>query len=303
MHRLSLTNRRSLRILFWTAVFSSGSARAADGPDGSRLGALPIFDDGLARIDYYDAVREIYGKPRRYTRVQILIREYFDAAAGVKTEQIDAAGVIPVLKLLISEQIPTENYNYRLLTVLHVDRRDLRPVKLVTSSQEWCGATFRHLRWKPAGLTYRSFSYFEHEADRTYSLPRKVVPVESVFLLGPELAARLVADAQAERKLEQPLSLPPLHGNHQVAPDTQPLRLRALETTDLTTPAGAFKVWRIEVRRGADAGTLWVQRDVPHRVVRYELPGIGQGVLRYSERRAYWDRKWSSGFYAPGQAP
>lgn len=270
---------------------------------GSQLGALKRFDDGLARIDCYDATREIYGKPRHYARVQVLIREYLDAASGVKTERSDAEGVIPVLKLLVSEQIPTENYNYRLLTVLHVDRRDLRPVKLVTSSQEWCGATFRHLRWKRNGLVYRSFSYFDGEADRTWSLPRKAVPFESVLLLGPELAARLARDPEADRTLERPRVLPPLHGNHQVAPDTQPLRLRAAEQTDLTTPAGRFAVWRITVHRGQDSGTLSVERAEPFRVIRYDLPGIGSGVLRYSERRAYWDRKWSSRFYKPGHAP
>jgi hypothetical protein len=36
--------------------------------------------------------------------------------------------------------------------------------------------------------------------------------------------------------------------------------------------------------------------------VKYDLGGES-GELRFVERRAYWDRKWKSGFYEPGHAP
>ncbi len=274
-------------------------ARGGESP----LGALKRWDDGLARIDYYDARRTIYRTERRYTRVQIMVREYLDAQTGVKAQREDAPGVVPVLKLLISEQIPTENYNYRLLTVLHVDRRDLAPFKLVASSQEWCGASFKHLRWRSDGLVYRSFSYFTGEADRTWSLPRGLIPFESVFVLGPELAARLAADPNADRVIERKRVMAPLGGNHQVAPDTLPLRLEALERQGVQVPAGHFAAWKIAVRRGDEGGTLWVEAVEPFRVVHYALGGYGEGRLRFSERRAYWDRNWTSGFHAPGRAP
>ncbi|MCH8253098.1 MAG: hypothetical protein IID36_11660, partial [Planctomycetes bacterium] len=134
------------------------------------LGALDIWDTGLCEMSFYRAVDVIYGKPRHYTRVHLLNRQWMDGESGVKAER-DAPGAIPVFKLNMAEEIPTENYHYRYLTTVFVDRIELKPMKMIVSSQEWCGATFKHLRWGDDTLMVRSFSYFPDEGDRSWVVP------------------------------------------------------------------------------------------------------------------------------------
>ena len=99
----------------------------------SVLGQLPYWDDGLSEVSYYKAVDIIYGKPRSYVRVHMVNRQWMDPTTGVKSSKPDAES-LPVLKLIISEEIPTENYSYRYLTTIFARRSDLAPFKMALSS-------------------------------------------------------------------------------------------------------------------------------------------------------------------------
>jgi hypothetical protein len=259
------------------------------------LGALPVWDDGYAEMCYYNAVVPIYGKPRSYTRVHVVVREWLDVESGVKTDNVNAPGAIPVLKLNIAEEIPTENYQYRYMRTLLADRYTLGPRKITASSQEWCGMSFRHLRWNDNVCDYKSFSYFEGEADRTWEVPAKSVPFETLLLAAREIAL-------GEQR-EFTSVLPALRSNHQVAPDAKPTRLRAaFAATDVTVTAGQFEVREVSGRIGDRKLRFWIETAAPHRLIKYNF-GDESGELRFSEHRAYWDRGWPSGDHEPEQAP
>ena len=65
----------------------------------SRLGRLPLWDDGLSEMSYYDAEMTIYGKPRKYTRVHMMNRQWFDPQRGVKSDESESPDSVPALSL------------------------------------------------------------------------------------------------------------------------------------------------------------------------------------------------------------
>ncbi len=272
---------------------SAALVAQSSAPSASLLGAIPLWDDGLSEICFYDAQTVIYNKPRNYTRVHLLNREWFDLATGVKTEQRNAAAA-PSFKLNIAEEIPTENYDYRLLTTLFVQRESLAPLKLTAASQEWCGSTHRQLRWRGDGVTYQSFSYFEGEAEQSRTLASDTLPFESIFLLAREFVAR---GAAHELRL-----LPPMRGTHDVDATVEPAQVTLLPGGSVRVPAGSFMARELQIRRGPRLYRLWVEQPPPYRLLRYE-EGDERWALRLHERRAYWDRRWPSAFHRPGAAP
>ena len=265
---------------------------------GSRLGALSHWDDGMAEMCYYDAKKTIYGKPRTYTRVHILIREFMDVRTGVKSDDGERSDTLAVFKLNICEEIPTENYNYRLMTSVFLDRRTLRPVKTVSASQEWCGTTFKLLRWTESGLNFKSFSYFGDEADREWRLPASVTPLEAASILAREV----VAAGGDTNAVELGEMLAPLRTNHGGAQRHAPATIEVADAAALRVPAGTFEVTPVTIRTSGRDYKYWIETAPPHRLIRYDF-GDESGVLRFHERRAYWDRKWASGFHKPEQAP
>jgi hypothetical protein len=263
---------------------------------GTALGALAVWDNGLAEMAYYDARYTIYGEPRQYTRVQLVNREWFDPDSGVKVSP-DTPGAVEVFKLNIAEEVPTENYNYRFLTTVFAERDTLAPRKLATSSQEWCGTTYKHARWRDDGLNVRSFSYFAGEAEETAALPASVMPFEATFLLVRQYVAAGAAP-------EEPVSLlPPLRSNHGIgARAAAPGEFTLGAAEELTTPAGSGAARPVTLSHRGQTYRYWVQASPPYLLLRYQGPGEGMELAAF-ERRAYWDQAWESDVYPVNEAP
>lgn len=249
------------------------------------------WDDGLAEMSYYRATDSIYDKEREYTRVVIVNREWFSPITGVKAEPPTGAS-IAALKMNIAEEIPTENYNYRFLTTLFARRDDLRPLKLVVSSQEWCGASYKHLRWKDDGLQIQSHSYVS--GDHTWTIGPSAVPYEALFLLA--------RDAAAARQPMPLRLLAPQRTTRMVPPTTVSAVLLPGVPTSISVPLGEFQATAVTLKWDGPATTFIVESEAPFRVLRYEC-GTAKGELQSVERRAYWDRKWESKAYLTGEAP
>jgi hypothetical protein len=245
-------------------------------------------------MSYYQGTDQIYGQRRDYTRVHIINRQWMDQQTGVKTDP-DAARAVAVFKFNIAEEIPTENYNYRYLTTVFLRRPDLEPFKMVSSSQEWCGTTFKHLRWNNDRLDIQSFSYFPNEGDKTWHESADAFPYEALFLIAREVAA-----AGTERKLNV---LPPLRSTREVHPATpKPTTLSPTPAGKITVPLGTFEAVRVDVKWSDPKTAFWIEAAAPYRLLKYEA-GPLTGKLKFTERRAYWDRAWTSGFHKPNEAP
>lgn len=284
----------SRRWVLWSAWLAAVVVGRAVAEDWRSFAELALWDDGLSEMCYYDAQDTIYGKSRRYARIHMFNRQWMGGESGVKAEA-DAPDAVPVFKLNIAEEVPTENYNYRYLTTVFLRRGDLTPFKLAASSQEWCGTTFKHLRWGEAGLKVQCFSYFGDEGDKSWEVPGQPVPFEGLFVL-----ARAVAAVGGERKLEL---LPAMRSTHEIAPNAAPAVLAAGEPTRrIQAPAGKFEVRRVELTGEGVTGWFDVEAVAPWRLIAFSAGGV-EGKLRFAERRAYWDRSWGSGFHKAGEAP
>lgn len=124
-----------------------------------------IWDDGKAEVARYRATRVIYGKPRLHEVTMITVSEDFDTATYTKAEPpYGETVVLPVMKLAVIATINTPNYPYHYMTTSFIDRSDpVSPLKLSTSSQEWCGTTSRNFeRWTETPRE-RFQSYWQNE--------------------------------------------------------------------------------------------------------------------------------------------
>ena len=268
----------------------------------SEFSRSDLWDDGLAELSYYDAVDTIYGKPRKYTCVMLLNREWLLPYQRVKAERPDpAAGHIPVLKLNVAEQIPTENYNYRRLTTLFLNRESMLPEKLAATSQEWCGSTFRQFQWNSGQVRIRGFGYFEDEGEKEWTVTSEaegvpIYPEEALFVLAraavamqKDLRIHVLPSARSNRLVEPKLRRAALT----VAPDSRRVRV----------PIGSVDGRLVTAQLGDVTWQFDVETAPPHRLLRASTPPGREMSLRFVERRAYWDRNWPSKFYRANAAP
>ena len=264
-------------------------------PDAARhpLSALGVWNDELCEIAYYRAVDRIGDRARGYTRVHLLNYQWMVPRSGVKADPLQP-GALGVFEFNIAEEIPTENYNHRYLTTVFLRRFDLAPLKMVVSSQEWSGATFKHLRWTGDGIAIKSFSSLPGEGDRTWQVAGDVVPYEALFVI-----ARDVSGTGKSRELAV---LPPMRVAHEVKPEILPATLTPQPVSDVTTAAGTYRARRIDLEWDGPPTSFVVEADPPYRLLRFRT-GPAHGELLHLERRAYWKPDSTSEFYQPHEAP
>lgn len=278
-----------------SSLTASGEQDGGDAESFGALGRLSVWDDGLSEMSYYDATDTIYGAQRKYTRVHLLNRQWMSEESGVKTES-SSADAVAVFKLNIAEEIPTENYDYRFLTTVFLKRDDLAPFKMAASSQEWCGVSYKHLRWSNDSLSLVSFGYFPGEGRRSWTLSGDAVPFEALVVL----ARAVVADGR-DRSIQMLGSMRSTRG---ATPTTTSARLVVEnETAQVRVPAGSFEVRRVTLSPAPENGAYFdVEAKAPYRWIAFAMDGV-TGRLRDAERRAYWDRASQSRFYRQGEAP
>ncbi len=257
------------------------------------LGDLDHWDHGLSEMSYYQATEVIYGEPRAYVRVHLVNRQWLDRETGVKCDA-GAPHAVPVFKINVPEEIPTPNYNYRYLTTVFLDRYGLAPIKMVASSQEWCGATFKHLRWLEDGLSVKGFSYFGGEGDQTWHLKERPFPYEALILL-----ARDVAMSGTSRSLSL---LTPIRSTHIATPEVKRATLSVGPTEIVTAPMGRFETVRVDLNWDGPETRFHVEAVAPYRLIKFVM-GAVSGELEGQENRAYWDRAWKSRYHEFNHAP
>lgn len=265
------------------------SAKTSDYP----LSTLSVWDDGLCEMSYYRATDRIYGLRRNYTRVHLLNRQWMDRKTGVKSER-QAENAQAVFKFNITEELPTENYNYRYQTTMFLNRPDLSPFKMIVSSQEWCGASYKHLRWTPAGLAVQSFSYQPNEGDHAWRVSAESMPYEALPLIARDMVSR-----RTQRSFKV---LAPMRSTHEVEPVVKDAKWQIDQPASISTPMGTVTVRRITLKWAGPETFFDVEVAAPYRLLRYRMGNL-TGELVHVEHRAYWDRNWKSSFYPTGQAP
>lgn len=264
-----------------------------DDSENYPFSTMPIWDDGLCEVSYYRTTTQIYNKPHSYTRIHLLSRQWMDPGRSVKTDLI-ASDSIPVFKLSIVEEIPTENYDLRYHTTVFVRRADLKPFKMAISTQEWCGTTYKHLQWSKLGVTIQSFSYQNHEGVKSWKLLEDAIPYESLSVI-----ARNVAATGKQVRVDVLL---PMRATRQITPKLKKAILKLGPELSVTVTAGKFQARRVDMSWDGPPTGFLVESKPPFRLLRFRN-GPTRGELLHVERRAYWDHKSKSSFYPTNQAP
>lgn len=264
------------------------------------------WGDGRAELATYDLRTPRYGAERRGTAVAIFVTETFDPKERVKQEQARPDGV-PVIKLNLVQDFSTGVYDYNLMLSAFVALRDFegRPagalVKESFSAQEWCGHVFDQVNVERDGLRRVSHSYFGGEGDRSETLAARGngLAEDALFLWARGLAApRVAAGATVTVPLLRSLEVARLQ--HVPLAWDEARLTREREPASVSVPAGTFTadVVRVEITRelpqdaGLAAGRTWtfhVERDAPHRLLRFESSDGKRGELVASARLKYWE--------------
>ncbi len=288
----------------------SGGAGAWQRPDGF----WDRWGDGNAELAGYDLTYPRYGEPRAGSAVAIFVTETLRADTRVKAEsEADGAPRYPVMKLNLIQDFPTGLYDYNLMTSVFValepahDRPAGSAVKLTFSAQEWCGQAWTQVLFDGAAARYVTHSYFDGEADRAGeiaagrdALPEDALPLWARGLAGPTLAPGESVDVPLLRAVES------ARVGHR-ALDVRRARLaRSASTERVEVPAGTFDAWtytaRVEggtaeslyppgrgaVREEPRVWTLQVERDAPHRLLRWARDDGFEARLLGAERMPYW---------------
>ncbi|MEX1024231.1 MAG: hypothetical protein WD226_04055 [Planctomycetota bacterium] len=244
----------------------------------------PVWYDGLAEVAVYDGTRTIYGLERRFPATIYTNKQRIDPGTTVKAE----SGGIECFKQHTSERVPTENYDYDFSTATFVTSDGLALVKLTASSQDDCGASFRHL-WPRTGVEYRFWEsvYFPGTGMRTATIAGPLIAYDALPLVLRDWPSELeratlrVVPSQkhAQRQAFEPRAMTVVNAGEEV----------------LDVPAGAITCRRLLLQAdGATLASYWfaVDGSAPwlHALVAHTGPEGVSYRLRSLERRAYWER-------------
>lgn len=272
-----------------------------------KFSELSLWEDGLSEMSYYDASCVLHDKRRKFTRVHLLNRQSMDTTFWVKATEHTKTR-IPVFQLIISEEVPTDNYPYRFLTSVFLEHPSLEPFKVAASTQEYGGPTYKYLLWTrnwdndqailPGdwAIDIASHSYWGLEGDRWVPKTADHDPYEGLFLY----ARAVVASGGESRQMHV---LKTLRSNH--AADPEPIDGILHTHGDIhkmKVPLGEFDARRVVLEWGGEPTWFEVETAEPYRLLAFRAGDV-EAELRFVERGAYWDQNWKSGFYKPGEAP
>lgn len=178
--QLTFIHRLSVLVLLATLSVALPGCGSADSKE-SKKSNLPSEDAagfnsywyaGQAEITRYELEQARYGEMRKGDAVLIFVTEDFLRDKQVKHEFGDAAQAVPVLKMNSVKKFYTGIYPYSIMTSVFtpVTTDKMGTLKVVSSSQEWCGQTFMQFNHRQQGFDVQVHSYFQKEGDENFHL-------------------------------------------------------------------------------------------------------------------------------------
>lgn len=245
---------------------------------------------GDAELTSYRLEQARYGEMHAGTAMLMFVSEDFSLSALTKSDGRNGPKT-PVLKVNFEKKFVTGIYPYSmLLTVaspLDVDQQPY-PLKVSTSSQEWCGHTYTQLDWEHGRYALTEHSYFPGEGDQS----RKLSPT-------------LPEDAIWTRLRIAPEKLP--LGSFEMIPGTFYARLRhkPLEPVQVTAsrpPADSAgqAIYQIDYADGSRQLRIWHEDRFPYAILKWTEDyeeGFGPGARHFTttatrmvtKKLAYWN--------------
>ena len=237
-----------------------------------------LWDDGLAEVATYAAERVMYNKVRAFDYTMITVKEDFNKAYNVKTDDYERKDLFPVIKVNQFCRVPTDNYPYHFMTAMFFRRQNpLYLNKLTSSSQEWCGQTFKAITRAGNRFQYAYNSYWDGQGAGKMDL-------DKALLFEDQLPYTL-----RSLKFRDGLAFPaPVAGLQQTSKASPPVVYPATfrVSRDNTAPRQA---WRVQVNLSpGKQNTYWFALEYPHILLRQQTWDGRTLELKKISRYAYW---------------
>lgn len=260
-------------------------------PTTKEFAQQEVWNDGRAEIATYDAVRVVYGKPRRHTTTMITVKEDFNSEFDVKTDTYDRRDLLAVMKINLASTIQTDAYPYHYLTSMFFRRDDAASVhKVVSTSQEWCGTTFKRFSGRGDSLVVMYDSYWDGEGNGATIISRDLVIEDQLlyslrsisFRQGMTFSARVIPSIITNKaKIAKPQTY-----TFSVMEDVYD------PSSETMSDVGRTSCWRIDMK-SADSlvASYWFSMDSMHYLVRYRHSDGRQMTLQKIQRDDYWSKE------------
>lgn len=141
------------------------------------------WDKGVAELNSYELLQYRYGEPRNGEAVLVFVTEDFSKQKQVKLDHPEKTeDKEHILKLNFTKKFITGIYPYSMmLSVFSPLDGSINPIKLTTTSQEWCGHTFTQLNKKQSRYDVKLYSYFESEGDTNYTIKDNMIVEDALW--------------------------------------------------------------------------------------------------------------------------
>ena len=248
------------------------------------------WDQGVAEVAKYDAQRVVYGKPRDFEYVFILVKETFNEEFKVKTDDYQRNDLFDVMKVNKFCRIPTDNYPYHYLTSIFYKREQPSTVyKLTNTSQEWCGNTSKYFLDKGRKYAFGYNSYWDGQGIGEMTVDGNIMFEDQLshslralrFEDGLQFQQR-VAESQVNSKASEPK----IYDATFNVSKADGLQLQ----TDYDM-GQAPEVWKVSVQLdGEKTNTYWFSGSYPNILLKQESWDGRKLELKERYMDAYWEQ-------------
>ena len=126
-----------------------------------------------AEIRTYNLSQSRYGEMHQGTATVIFVAQPFSKKKGVKPDSPKKSkDHVQVLKMNLLKKFGTGIYPYAMMLSTFTPLKESQGlIKASASGQEWCGQIFSQMNKRKKQYEVVSYSYFEEEGDRQFTLP------------------------------------------------------------------------------------------------------------------------------------
>jgi hypothetical protein len=254
------------------------------------------WGDGKGEVSSYRVTVPRYGELREGYSVLVFVTEDISRTTRIKVESdaIPPNDRVPVLKLNRVVKFTTGLYDYSLLTStfssvnVELGRAPFEPLKISFSAQEWCGHVMQILIPQRDQVELTLHSYFQSEGDqkRSIKLPANAAFEDNLPIWIRELSGEVLATGK-RRELQIFPSSWASRASHQQA-DFQSGWIMKEDGETLKSPAGNSATWRWTWQVGNRKETYWVEKNSPHRILKWTSSDGSNGEIQKTLRVPYW---------------
>ena len=244
------------------------------------------WGDGKAELSGYNVTTERYGHLRKGKATLIYVTEPMDRRVWIKDDAVAPPHRVEVLKLNFHLTFRTGIYPYSVLTSVFspVERTDqifLSPAKIALSVQEWCGHVYQRVVPLAEGFDHEIHSYFASEGDRSERVAAgkgtlyedalwiQLRELIEPFAGGKNWSGKIVPSLWIGRKDHQP-----------------PKPVDATIVREVKEGPPATVLYRL--RYGSHEVVYEVEKEMPHRILRWQRNDGERATLLKTTRLPYW---------------